>query len=117
MYTGAPVVAAADGVVTYAGWMSGYGNCVMVNHGGGIVSLYGHGSEIVAQLGATVKQGDIIMKVGSTGNSTGPHLHFEIRKDGVAVDPIPYLNGTVAENNQEANNNTNNLQNQTILDY
>lgn len=105
---GAPVVAAADGIVSYTGWLGGYGNCVIVNHGSGIISLYGHGSEIVTQLGATVKQGDVIMKVGSTGNSTGPHLHFEIRKDGISVDPIPYLKGT--ENNiTNANNVENNI--------
>ena len=90
---GAPVVAAADGVVTYTGVMGGYGNCVMINHGSGIVTLYGHGQEIKTTLGAVVKQGDIIMAVGSTGNSTGPHLHFEVRKNGLAVEPIPYLNG------------------------
>ena len=90
---GAPVVAAADGVVTYTGVMGGYGNCVMINHGSGVVTLYGHGQEIKTTLGAVVKQGDIIMAVGSTGNSTGPHLHFEVRKNGLAVDPIPYLNG------------------------
>ena len=76
---GAPVLAAADGIVTYAGVMSGYGNCVMINHGSGIVTLYGHGQTIYATLGQTVKQGDVIMAVGSTGNSTGPHLHFEVR--------------------------------------
>ena len=65
---GAPVVAAADGIVTYAGVMSGYGNCVMINHGDGIVTLYGHGQEIYTELGATVKQGDVIMAGGSTGN-------------------------------------------------
>lgn len=92
---GAPVVAAADGVVTYAGWIGGYGNCIIINHGSGIVSLYGHGSETVATVGQVVKQGDIIMKVGSTGNSTGPHVHFEIRKNGEVVDPIPYLNGEI----------------------
>ena len=70
--SGAPVIAAADGIVTYAGVMSGYGNCVMINHGDGIVTLYGHGQEIYTELGATVKQGDVIMAVGSTGNSTGP---------------------------------------------
>ncbi len=90
---GAPVVAAADGVVTYAGVMGGYGNCVMINHGDGIVTLYGHGQEIKTTLGATVKQGDVIMLVGSTGNSTGPHLHFEVRKNGISTDPIPFLQG------------------------
>lgn len=100
---GAPVVAAADGIVTYAGILGGYGNCVMINHGDGIVTLYGHGQEIKTTLGATVKQGDIIMTVGSTGNSTGPHLHFEVRKNGVAVDPIPFLKGE--DNNQQNDNN------------
>ena len=97
----APVVAAADGIVAYAGWISGYGNCVMINHGSGIISLYGHGSEIVTETGKEVQQGEIIMRVGSTGNSTGPHVHFEIRKNGVVVDPIPYLNGEVTEINEE----------------
>lgn len=102
---GAPVVAAADGVVTYAGWIGGYGNCIIINHGSGIVSLYGHGSETVATVGQVVKQGDIIMKVGSTGNSTGPHVHFEIRKNGEVVDPIPYLNGEITNIDEENTNN------------
>lgn len=97
---GAPVISAADGVVTYAGNMGGYGNCVMVNHGNGIVTLYAHGQDITTTLGTVVKQGDIIMTVGSTGNSTGPHLHFEVRKNGVAVDPIPYLKGESEDSNQ-----------------
>lgn len=101
---GAPVVAAADGVVTYAGVMGGYGNCVMINHGDGIVTLYGHGQEIKTTLGATVKQGDIIMLVGSTGNSTGPHLHFEVRKNGISTDPIPYLQGDNEESDTSNNN-------------
>lgn len=102
---GAPVVAAADGVVTYAGWIGGYGNCIIINHGSGIVSLYGHGLETVATVGQVVKQGDIIMKVGSTGNSTGPHVHFEIRKNGEVVDPIPYLNGEITNIDEENTNN------------
>lgn len=102
---GAPVVAAAYGVVTYAGWIGGYGNCIIINHGSGIVSLYGHGSETVATVGQVVKQGDIIMKVGSTGNSTGPHVHFEIRKNGEVVDPIPYLNGEITNIDEENTNN------------
>lgn len=101
---GAPVVAAADGVVTYAGPMGGYGNCVMINHGDGIVTLYGHGQEIKTTLGTTVKQGDIIMLVGSTGNSTGPHLHFEVRKNGISTDPIPYLKGDNEESDTSNNN-------------
>lgn len=89
---GAPIVAALGGVVTYAGVISGYGNCVMINHGNGIVTLYGHGQEIIAKLGDTVQQGDLIMTVGSTGISTGPHLHFEVRVNGTAVNPLNYLN-------------------------
>ncbi|MGN1327006.1 MAG: murein hydrolase activator EnvC family protein [Clostridia bacterium] len=99
---GAPVVAAADGVVTYTGVLGGYGNCVMINHGNGIVTLYGHGQEITTTLGTVVKQGDIIMTVGSTGVSTGPHLHFEVRKNGTAVDPIPYLKGESEDSSQGA---------------
>lgn len=96
---GGPAVAAADGVVTYAGWISGYGNCVIINHGSGIITLYGHGQETIAKTGDVVKQGDVILKIGSTGNSTGPHLHFEVRKNGVAVDPIPYLTGEISSSN------------------
>ena len=105
---GAPVLAAADGIVTYAGVMSGYGNCVMINHGSGIVTLYGHGQTVYATLGQTVKQGDVIMAVGSTGNSTGPQLHFEVRKDGVATSPIPFLKGedNTTTDNENTTNNT-----------
>jgi murein DD-endopeptidase MepM/ murein hydrolase activator NlpD len=88
---GAPVIAAADGVVTMAGYYGGYGNCVIINHGNGIVTLYGHGQTILTEVGAEVKKGDLIMEVGSTGNSTGPHLHFEVRVNGTATNPLPYL--------------------------
>ena len=88
---GAPVVAAADGIVTYAGWLGGYGNCVMINHGDGIVTLYGHGNEVLTEVGKQVKQGDIIMALGSTGNSTGPHCHFEVRVNGNYTNPLNYV--------------------------
>lgn len=88
---GAPVIAAADGIVTLASYNGGYGNCVMINHGNGISTLYGHGQKILTTVGTQVKKGDLIMEVGSTGNSTGPHLHFEVRVNGTAVNPIPYL--------------------------
>ena len=88
---GSPVVAAADGVVTYAGWLGGYGNCVMINHGDGIVTLYGHGNKILTTVNTEVKQGDTIMEVGSTGNSTGPHLHFEVRVNGEYTNPLNFV--------------------------
>ena len=106
---GAPIVAAMDGVVTYASEMGGYGNCVMINHGNGIITLYGHGQDIIAKVGDRVKQGDLIMTVGSTGNSTGPHLHFEVRVNGTTVSPLNYLQSGSSQNqsnldNTQANN-------------
>ena len=88
---GAPVVATADGIVTYAGWLGGYGNCVMINHGDGVVTLYGHGNKILTSVNTEVKQGDVIMEVGSTWNSTGPHLHFEVRVNGNYTNPLSYV--------------------------
>ena len=95
---GAPVIAAADGIVTMASYYGGYGNCVMINHGNGISTLYGHGQKILTTVGTEVKKGDLIMEVGSTGNSTGPHLHFEVRVNGSPVDPKPYLQGDAQTN-------------------
>ncbi len=88
---GAPAVAALNGVVTYAGWLGSYGNCVMIYHGDGITTLYGHGQKVVTQRGAEVKQGDVILEIGSTGNSTGPHLHFEVRINGHTTNPLNYV--------------------------
>lgn len=88
---GAPAVAALDGVVTYAGWLGSYGNCVMIYHGDGLTTLYGHGQLVLTEYGAEVKQGDVIMQTGSTGNSTGPHLHFEVRLNGSTVDPLQFV--------------------------
>lgn len=88
---GAPVVASADGVVTYAGWLGGYGYCVIINHGEGITTLYGHGQKVLTKLHKEVKKGELIMEVGSTGNSTGPHLHFEVRVNGSCVQPLNYV--------------------------
>ena len=88
---GSPIAAAAAGVVIYAGWEGGYGNLVVIDHGGGLATAYGHQSRIAVSLGESVAQGQIIGYVGSTGHSTGPHLHFEVRVNGEAVDPLGYL--------------------------
>ena len=85
---GSPIVAAGDGQVVGAGWGGGYGREVQIAHGGGIVSLYGHMSEIVAQPGSFVRAGQLIGYVGSSGLSTGPHLHFEVRQSGQPVNPL-----------------------------
>jgi murein DD-endopeptidase MepM/ murein hydrolase activator NlpD len=88
---GTPVHAAAAGTVIYAGWLGGYGNLVVVDHGNGIATAYAHASAILVSVGQPVAQGDSVTLVGSTGHSTGPHLHFEVRVNGVAVDPLLYL--------------------------
>ena len=89
--TGTPIVAALDGVVTHAGWLGGYGNCVMISHGNGVVTLYGHGNKVLTEVGKQVKQGETIMELGSTGNSTGPHCHFEVRINGNYANPLNYV--------------------------
>jgi len=88
---GAPIVATADGVVTAAGWNGGYGNMVDVDHGGGIVTRYGHASALAVTVGQQVRRGEVIAYVGSTGRSTGPHVHYEVRVDGQPVNPAGYL--------------------------
>ena len=88
---GSPIAAAAAGVVIYAGWEGGYGNLTVIDHGGGLATAYGHQSRIAVSVGQNVAQGEIIGYVGSTGHSTGPHLHFEVRVNGQAVDPLGYL--------------------------
>ena len=104
---GAPVVAAADGVVTLASYYGGYGNCVMINHGNGVSTLYGHGQKILTTVGTEVKKGDLIMEFGSTGNSTGPHLHFEVRINGSPVSPLTYLGVSTTTSNSKDNTNKN----------
>lgn len=89
--TGDPIKAAAGGTVVSAGWQGGYGKCVIVVHSGGLATLYGHMSQIKVSAGQSVKKGQVIGKVGSTGYSTGPHLHFEVRVNGDCVDPMKYL--------------------------
>lgn len=88
---GAPVTAAADGEVAFAGWNDGYGRLVIVDHGDGLRTRYGHNSRIFVAEGEPVRSGQVIASVGSTGQSTGPHLHFEVHIDGVPVDPLELL--------------------------
>ena len=89
---GTPIVATADGVVEYAGWNScGYGNMVDINHGNGILTRYGHASQVVVSVGQQVKRGQLIAYMGSTGFSTGPHVHYEVHVSGQRVNPISYL--------------------------
>lgn len=88
---GQPIVAADSGTVIYAGWMGGYGNAVMIDHGGGLVTLYGHNSSLTVGVGENVSKGQTIALAGSTGNSTGPHCHFEVRIHGEVTSPLNYL--------------------------
>src|SRR5512141_693839 len=88
---GTPIHAAASGTVVLAGWTGGYGNYTCIDHGGGLSSCYGHQSSYAVSSGDSVAQGEVIGYSGNTGSSTGPHLHFEIRVNGTAVDPLGYL--------------------------
>jgi len=88
---GAPVVSGAAGKVSFVGWQNGYGQLVIVDHGGGLTTRYGHLSHIDVALDQTVSRGQLLGKVGSTGRSTGPHLHYEVRINDEAVNPLPYL--------------------------
>lgn len=88
---GLPVAAADGGVVIYAGWISGYGNAVIIDHGGGLSTLYGHNDSLTVGEGQSVSQGQTIALCGSTGYSTGPHVHFEVRRNGSPVSPWDYL--------------------------
>jgi murein DD-endopeptidase MepM/ murein hydrolase activator NlpD len=89
--TGRPITAAKSGKVILAGWSGGYGNLVVIDHGGGLSTAYAHQSRIAVKVGDPVTQGALIGFIGSTGHSTGPHLHFEVRVNGAARDPLPYL--------------------------
>jgi murein DD-endopeptidase MepM/ murein hydrolase activator NlpD len=89
---GTPIHAADSGAVIYATWMGGYGNVIIIDHGRGISTLYGHQSSLAVGTGAVVTRGQVVGYVGSTGFSTGPHLHFEVRVNGTPVDPMGYLN-------------------------
>jgi murein DD-endopeptidase MepM/ murein hydrolase activator NlpD len=87
----APVAASGSGEVTFAAYSGSYGNCVIIDHGYGVASVYGHNSSILVKVGQKVNKGDIIAKAGSTGRSTGPHVHFEVRIDDKPVDPSGFL--------------------------
>lgn len=89
--TGTPIYASANGVVAKAEWFGGYGLCVELEHGAALETRYGHMSRIAVAEGQRVRKGDVIGYVGSTGRSTGPHLHYEVRVAGEAVNPLPYM--------------------------
>lgn len=91
---GTPIYATADGVVRRAEWANGYGNLVEISHGNGLETRYGHLSKLIAQPNERVRRGQLIGLMGSTGRSTGSHLHYEVRIAGSAVNPTPYIEGT-----------------------
>lgn len=91
IHEGTPYAAVHGGKVILAQWYGGYGYCIMIDHGNGLVTVYGHSSKLLVKQGDTVKTGQIIGVVGSTGHSTGPHLHLEVHVNGKAVDPTPWF--------------------------
>lgn len=91
---GTPIYATADGIVSYSGWMRGYGNLIEIAHGKAVETRYGHLSKTFVKPNMRVKRGQLIGLMGSTGRSTGSHLHYEVRLDGHAVNPVPYLQAT-----------------------
>lgn len=113
---GAHFIAANDGIVTYAGWNNAYGNMVIVDHGGGITTLYAHGDAILVSVGETIYQGHPVLKVGSTGYSTGPHAHFEVRINGEYVEPLDYITSYSSDkkDNENVVNNDSNTASEEI---
>ena len=89
--SGSPVAATADGRVVFSGNRKGYGKVIVINHGFGFQTIYAHNSHLSVRSGSPVKRGQVIARVGSTGHTTGPHLHYEVRKNGEPIDPRPYL--------------------------
>lgn len=92
--TGTQIYATGTGIVSFAGWMNGYGNVVQIDHPGGVRTRYGHLSRILVTGGVSVVQGDLIARMGSTGRSTGSHVHYEVRIDGVPVNPLAFIGQT-----------------------
>lgn len=88
---GTPIVATADGKVVRSEWSEGYGNVVQIDHGNGVATVYGHNSSIIIKAGQSVKKGQIISYLGNTGKSTGPHVHYEVRVNDTAVDPLSFM--------------------------
>ena len=91
--TGTPVFAYKSGLVVFAGWSGAYGNMLKIDHGNGVATWYAHSSRLLVSAGDTVQMGQIIMKIGNTGWSSGPHLHFEIRVNGTPLNPYGYIAG------------------------
>ena len=112
---GSQFIAANDGIVTYAGWNTAYGMMVIVDHGGGITTLYAHGSEILVNVGDTIYQGHPVLKVGSTGYSTGPHAHFEVRINGDYVEPLDYITSYSSVNQEKPKDNE--IKNETMVEF
>ena len=96
---GTPVVAAMSGRVVFSGWYYGYGYMIDIEHANGTVTRYAHASRLYVSVGEQVKQGQPIMAMGSTGRSTGPHLHFEVRQNGSALNPVTFLTGSSPSQN------------------
>ena len=86
------IISTADGMIEFSGQKSGYGKSVIINHGNGFKTLYAHASELIVSKGDQVKKGMLIARMGSTGNSTGPHLHYEIRLNDEPIDPMMFVN-------------------------
>ena len=117
---GANFIAANDGIVTKAEYNTAYGNMVIIDHGGGISTLYAHGDEILVEVGQTVKRGQSVLVVGSTGYSTGPHAHFEVRIQGVVTDPMPYITNRLvpgSDNQNEDGEEDNKTQEEKMEQY
>ena len=115
---GANFIAVNDGIVTKAEYNTAYGNMVIIDHGGGISTLYAHGNKILVEVGQSVKRGDSILEVGQTGYATGPHAHFEVRINGVVTNPMPYItNGIVPGSEQDEASQGETDSNNTIDEY